>query len=447
MKKRYLYIIATLVLAGILSFTIIRYQHKQKDTFYTIKDRKGPAAQTPEWISTKRTAVDLQNQVVLHPEDNKARLSLASLFIQEARVTGDYSYYDRAAMKQVNQVLTTDSVNFEALLYKSLLFLSQHHFADGLEYATKAQQINPYNAFVYGMLIDANVELGNYTAAVQNSDKMVSIRPDIRSYSRISYLREIHGDNPGAIEAMKLAVEAGVPGTEPTEWARIQLAQLYEHAGDLRSAEMHYTIALEQRPGYAYALAGMGRIAMSNKDYPKAAELFTQANAALNDNSFKEELIEVNQLMGQKEKATELTNGLIDNMSKEAKSGQEDESIGHYADRELAYAYIDAGNYDKALEHALAEYNRRPANIDVNETLAWVYYQQKQYAKALPYIKEALKTNSKNPGLLCHAGLISLQAGDKATAKNLLGEALKNKSYISPVLHHAAEEAYKTAQQ
>jgi tetratricopeptide (TPR) repeat protein len=447
MKKRYLYIIATLLLAGILSFTIIRYQRKQKDTFYTIRDRKGPAAQTPEWVSTKRTATDLQNQVVLHPEDNKARLSLAALFIQEARVTGDYAYYDRAAMKQVNQVLTTDSINFEALLYKSLLFLSQHHFADGLEYATKAQKINPYNAFVYGMLIDANVELGNYTAAVENADKMVSIRPDIRSYSRISYLREIHGDYPGAIEAMKLAVEAGVPGTEPTEWARIQLAQLYEHTGDGRSAEMHYSIALQQRPGYAFALAGLARVAMSNKDYVKADNLFTQANAALNDNSFKEELAEVNELLGQKDKAKELTNALIESMSKEAKSGQEDESIGHYADRELAYAYINAGEYDKALEHALAEYNRRPANIDVNETLAWVYYQKKEYAKALPYIKEALRTNSKNPTLLCRAGLIYLQAGDKSTAHRLLEEALKNKPYISPVLRQVAEEAYKTAQQ
>ena len=52
---------------------------------------------------------------------------------------------------------------------------------------------------------------------------MVDIRPDIRSYSRVSYLREIYGDYPGAIEAMKMAVDAGVAGDEATEWARIQL--------------------------------------------------------------------------------------------------------------------------------------------------------------------------------------------------------------------------------
>jgi Flp pilus assembly protein TadD len=70
------------------------------------------------------------------------------------------------------------------------------------------------------------------------------------------------------------------------------------------------------------------------------------------------------------------------------------------------------------------EYNRRPDNIDVNETLAWVYYSKGDYAKAVPYMNVALKTNSKNPTLLCHAGLIYAKAGDKETAKRNLQTAL-----------------------
>ena len=70
---------------------------------------------------------------------------------------------------------------------------------------------------------------------------------------------------PGAIEAMKLAVSAGGAGDEPTEWTRIQLARLYENTGDLKNAEMHYTIALEERPGFPYATAGLGHIATGNK--------------------------------------------------------------------------------------------------------------------------------------------------------------------------------------
>ena len=212
-------------------------------------------------------------------------------------------YYDMAAMKYVNEVLEKDTANFEALIFKSLLYLSQHHFADGLAIAEKARQVNPYNAYVYGILVDGNVEMGNYSAAVEDADKMVSIRPDIRSYSRISYLREIHGDYPGAIDAMKLAVDAGPPGDEATEWSRVQLGHLYENTGDLKRAEMSYLVSLQYRPGYAYAIAGLARIAASNKEYDKAIQYYLRADSLVNDYSFKEQLAEVYQTTGQKEKA------------------------------------------------------------------------------------------------------------------------------------------------
>ena len=273
---------------------------------------------------------------------------------------------------------------------------------------------------------------------------LVSIRPDLKSYSRISYLREIYGDYPGAAQAMKMAVDAGAPGDEGTEWCRIQLGRLNENTGDLKSAEMHYTIALNERPSYAYALAGLARIALASKDYAKAIDYYEKADASVTGYSFKEELVEAYKLSGKKEKAETLANAVIEGMNKDAQSGQNDENIGHYADRELAYAYLKINNYDKALEHALLEYNRRPDNIDVNETVAWVYYCKGEYAKALPYLKAALKTNSKNPALLCHAGLIYAKAGDKAMAKNNLQSALQSNPNIVESLKTESTNALKT---
>ena len=377
------------------------------------------------------------------PNDTKSSLALAALFIQEARVTGNFVYYDMAAMKYVNNVLSKDSLNFNALIFKSLIYLSQHHFADGLATAQKAQKINSYNAFVYGLIVDGNVEMGNYTAAVESSDKMVSVRPDIRSYSRISYLREIYGDYPGAIEAMKMAVSAGAPTDEATEWARIQLGRLYENTGELKYALMHYTIALDERPDYPYAIAGLARLSMAGRDYPKAIAYYKHADSLMNDYSFKEELVDAYKLSGQKDKADAITREIIGEMNKDAQAGQTDESIGHYADRELAIAYMKVNDYKKALEHALLEYNRRPDNIDVNETVAWVYYNKGDYATAMPYIKTALKTHSKNPVLLCHAGLLYAKAGDKATAKILLGDALKQNPNINETLKSEAQDVLK----
>jgi tetratricopeptide (TPR) repeat protein len=342
-------------------------------------------------------------------------------------------YYDRAALKYINDVLEKEPENYEALAYKALIYLSQHQFSEALTIAEKVQKVGPGNAFSYGLLIDSHVELGNYEAAVDNAEKMISLRPDLLSYSRISYLREIHGDNNGAIEAMKMAVTAGSPGMEATSWSRIQLARLYENTGDIRSAEMHYIIAEEQRPGYPHAIAGLASIAMANKDYTKALSLYEQADSSLFDNSFKEKMATIYLLKGDTKKAGQITDALIESLNKHADPG-ENGNLVHYADRELAYAYLLNKNYDKALQHALAEYNRRPKNIDVNETVAWVYYKRGEYDKALPYIAAALKTNCKNPTLLSHAGLIYAKNNQQAKAENLLQEASKNNPNIDQLL-------------
>ena len=446
MNKNILYAVLLLVFISAAGFVIIKFrsgENNKKNATWQLLDRKGILANTAEWPNTQKNAVKLSAAVKAKPADIKPKIALANLFIMEARATGNYAYYDKAAMQYVNDVLAQEPQNFEALTLKSLLHLSQHHFADGLAVAKQAEKINPFNAFLYGILVDAHVEMGNYDSAVMSAEKMMSIRPDLRSYARASYLREIYGDYPGAIEAMKLAVVAGIPGDESTEWCRVQLGHLYENTGDFKNAEISYSIAVNERPGYVHGLAGLARLALAAKDYNKSITLYLQADSLVNDFSFKEELVDVYQLAGQKDKAVTTAKTVIDEMGKSALSAATDESIGHYADKELAYAYLKVNNYDKALEHALAEYNRRPKNIDVNETVAWVYYQKGEFAKALPYMQVALKTNSKNPVLLSRAGLIYEKAGDKVKAKECLREAFKNKANIPEHLKVTSEQVLK----
>ncbi|RYD72801.1 MAG: tetratricopeptide repeat protein, partial [Sphingobacteriales bacterium] len=442
----YIYILVILFFITATGFIVFKYKKEETvkaNTEYGLLERKGQAANTSEWTKTKTTAETLLGKIKQQPNDVNALLELTALYVKEARVTGNHVYYDMAAMKYADKALKIDSVNFIGLVFKSLIQMSQHHFSDGLATAQKAQRINPDNAYVYGLIIDGNVEMGNYKAAVENADIMVSLRPDLNSYSRVSYLREIHGDNKGAIEAMKMAVDAGAPGDEGAEWARVQLGHLYENIGEMKYAEMHYTISLDQRPGYPYALAGMARIALAQKDYTKAISLFEQANAELEDKPFHEDLIETYRLAGNSQKADEMAKTAIEKMSKDAKASEKDENIGHYSDRELAYAYLNVKNYDKALEHAMLEYNRRPDNIDVNEAIAWVYYNKGEYDKALPYLKTALKTNSKNPTLLCRAGLIYDKTGDKPLAKTTITKALETNPNIQQTLKTQSTQVLK----
>ena len=446
MNKKIIYIVVLILFASASGFIILKYTNDEKKNeakVYQLLSRQGQLAQYAEWPTIQNNANDLLRRIKENPNDLKSKTRLIALYLQEARVTGNYQYYDVAAMKLVKDILKKDPNNFEALTFKGLIFLSQHHFADGLTVAEQLRNSYPYDAFVHGMLVDANVEMGNYDSAVANAERMVSLRPDLRSYSRISYQREIHGDNAGAIDAMKMAVNAGAAGDESTEWTRIQLAKLYEHTGQLKYAEMHYTIALNERPGYPYALAGLARIATAQKDYDKAIDYYLKADSSMNDFSFEEELAEVYRLSNQNDKADKLYKNILDKMIAASKNTNNSDSIGHYADREIAYACLGVKDYDKALDHAMLEYNRRPDNIDVNETVAWIYYCKKDFKKGLPYINVALKTNCKNPVLLCRAGLIFFKAGEKDKAKTFLQEGLKNDPNISPLLKDEVERTLK----
>ncbi|MDP9041009.1 MAG: hypothetical protein M3N30_03445, partial [Bacteroidota bacterium] len=208
MKKNNGYAVLMVAFLAIAVFTWLIY-YSRENKLDDLLERNPGFSTTNEWVLMRDYASALRNKIEKNPSDVKSILALTTLFIQEARITGNYVYYDKAALKCVNRVLKADSLNFEALTYKSLIYLSQHHFADGLALAEKAQKLNPFNAFIYGLLVDGNVEMGHYDSALANADRMESVRPDIRSYSRISYLREIYGDYPGAIEAMKMAVNAG----------------------------------------------------------------------------------------------------------------------------------------------------------------------------------------------------------------------------------------------
>ncbi|GAB3634850.1 hypothetical protein GCM10027422_04400 [Hymenobacter arcticus] len=411
---------------------IVFFKKPAPPTLPAPKDRIGNLALGGEWVNTKASMEGLLAKLRTDPNDQKSRLLLAEAYMQEGRVTGNHPYYDAAAMQLLQEVLKTDPENFEALCCQASLSLTQHHFSQGLALAEQAQAINPQSGYVYGLLTDANVELGRYDQAVKMADKMNQVRPDLTAYTRVSYLREIHGDMPGAIQAMDMAVKAGYNGLEQTEWSRVALGHLYEVSGQLDKAQGYYEQALAMRPNYAYALAGLARVAAAHKDYATAIKNLNLARATVKDYAFTDELVDVYRLNNQPAEAEKMAQESVEMLADAAKQANDNEELGHYTDRELAYAYLKTNELDKALEHAKIEYARRPDNIDVNETLAWVYYKRGNFAEALKYMTVARRTNSQNPVLLCRAGLILTKTGKVAEGQALITKALETAPYLNP---------------
>jgi len=362
-------------------------------------ERNEPLWHGNEWQQIQNMYGSYRASIVKNPKNYEAKLGMAAVFINEARVTGEHGHYYPAALQLTNEVLedvdpAEKDIVFRALTTKASVELSQHEFEAALKAGQKAVQLNPYNADVYGALADAYVEMGQYEKAVEMADKMVSIRPDLRSYSRVSYLREIHGDIEGAIEAMKLAISAGYPGQEFTCWARLTLGELLEMYGQADEAAKQYRMALSERPDYPFAIAALGGLEMEKGNYEAAEKRLKEACKIIPEVGFYEDLAHLYKKMGRTEELAELKKEILLML-------EDDVQSGHNMNMEYAAFYSELFEQpEKALEYVQKEWEKRPDNIDVNRMMASIYTQLGEKEKAAPHYEKATRTNSKHPELI-----------------------------------------------
>ena len=83
------------------------------------------------------------------------------------------------------------------------------------------------DAWNYGTLGDAYLELGEWDQAFDAFDTMVRLRPDAASYARVAYAHELQGRLPAALRLMRMAAEATSPhDAESRAWHYAQVGHL-----------------------------------------------------------------------------------------------------------------------------------------------------------------------------------------------------------------------------
>lgn len=351
-----------------------------------------------EWENIQSEYAQYREQIIHQKDPLQARIKLAELFCNEAKITGEHPYYYPLALELYDFVLShlnekqTDEM-FRALCGKASVLLSLHDFRNALMIGEKALALNTYNSGIYGILTDAHVELGQYEEAIKYADKMVSIRPDVRSYSRISYLRELHGMIPEAIDAMKLAIQSSYPGTEERAWAMVTLAHLLFDKQEYQESQNVVDRILKERPHYPFALGIKAKLAIQKGNQAEAETLLKQAIAVVPEVSFQIQLAEIYK---SQQRDSEFNNALQSTFE----MMKEDSDKGHNMNLELAQLYLDLGNEpQKALELALKEYQVRPQNIMVNLLLSKIYLKQSKIENSKKHAIVASATNFEHQDL------------------------------------------------
>lgn len=422
------------VCAFAAAFLVAAFSSCTKNSALAIPDLFPRAGDTvsAEFLKAESTIRNLRAEIAKHPDELKNYIELAQIYIQEARVSGRHHDYFPVAESILNEIFRRSPDNFEANVLRAGIMMTKHQFAAAKETIEKAIAKNPYNSGAYGVLCDANVELGNYDQAVQAAGTMMNVRPDLRSYARVSYLRELNGDRDGAIEAMKLAADAGAYGQENREWALYNLGNLFLNWGKLDTAQFIYNGILEERPNYAYAMSGLAMVYAAKKNYGEAIGLLVKASQTLPEHIFIEQLADLYQAMGQTESAHQMEQKTLDAFALH-------ENDGWNTDREYAAFCLNHNlNIKESLVRAEKQYRLRPNNTDAADTYAWALYKSARANEAIPYIEQALRMKSINPNVHYHAGMIYSRAGNTEKASNELKLALDG-SQLPPV---AAQEAY-----
>jgi tetratricopeptide (TPR) repeat protein len=411
-KKFFIIVIPGLILGGILAFIVTT----------AFKTKSAPeAALLQPYQSSQTTAADKQIQsaqavIQKNSSDPRGYNMLAAAFMQKSRESGDFSLNTRAE-ESLKHSFKFAPDNFDGIKLQTNLLLNYHRFAEALQLAERAQAMNPRDHDVYGAMVDALVELGEYDRAVEAAQKMVDLRPDTSSYSRVSYLRSLHGDRKGAIEAMKMATEAANPqNVESIAWCRVHLGDELLNDGKLEEAERQYDYALYVFPDYHAALAAKARARYAAGDNDNAIALYKRAIERVPLPDYIAALGDLYAKLGRTDEAKQQ----YDQVEFIEKMG----STGGTYSRQLALFWAD---HDMRLDEALkiAE-NERATRKDIyaSDILAWSLYKKGRFQEAKTAIDEALRLNTRDPRLLYHAGLIASANGDNRKGAEYLKQAL-----------------------
>lgn len=373
-------------------------------------------------ISNQATAADkqiasAQTAIQKNSDDSRGYNMLASAFMQKARETGDFTINARAE-EAIKHSFRVAPDNYEGLKLEAILKLVYHQFGEALEIAKRAQVNNPRDFEIYGTLVDAQVELGDYDAAVESAQKMVDLKPNIASYSRVSYLRSLHGDTNGAIEAMKMAISAGNPqNPESIAWCRVHLGDELVNAGKPVDAEREYDHALYLFPDYHVALAAKARARFAANDTENAIAFYKRAIERSPSPEYIASLGDIYKKLGRTEEA----NQQYEQVEFIEKLGA---SAGTYTNQ-LALFWA---NHDVRLDDALAAAEREHAarkDIYTTDIYAWCLYKKGRFAEAKTAIEEALRLGTRDPRLFYHAGMISSATGDNQKGVDYLRQSLE----------------------
>jgi tetratricopeptide (TPR) repeat protein len=421
--------VAAAFLAALAVFAVLNRSHPP------VGGSAGPDPSPGDVRSTDARIASLQSEIRARPSDVGSYALLADAYLQKVRDTGDAGFYTRAAgvLAAAHRRAPHESAVATGL---GTLALARHDFRAALGWGLTAHRQAPEVVRPYGVIVDAQVELGRYGAAARTLQRMVDLKPNLASYARASYLRELHGDLAAALVAMQDAVAAG--GDEPENVAYVQslLGDLQFQRGDLGAARLAYGRAAYEFPGYAPANAGLARVDAARGRLGKAIGRLRGVVERLPLPQYVIALGE-DELAAGRVSAAKQDLALVDAERRLL------QAAGVNTDAEIALFEADHGSPQRAVTLARRAYAAAPS-VRSADALGWALTAAGRPADGLAYARRALRLGSRDPLFLYHAGMAARAARAYGAARAYLTRALSLNPRFSPLYAPRAARALRS---
>jgi tetratricopeptide (TPR) repeat protein len=382
-----------------------------------------PAALTSPATSATERISTLQRAASDGAAGADVYAALGEAYLQRARETGDPGFYSRAE-RGFDAALERDPRNLDAVLGAGTLAGLRHDFAEQLRRGRAARRLMPGLVSPLPEIADAQIELGRYRGAERTLQELLDVKPNLTSYSRVSYLRELTGDLPGAVEAMRLAVSAGGGDPENVAYVQVLLGDLQLQRGRVAAARLAYTAALRSLPGYPAGMVGLARADAASGDLGRAAARLRRAAARLPLTATLSLLAQVEQARGRPAAAA---------ASLAAARAQQRlyRAAATLPDAETVLFEADHGDPRRAIELGRRIWERAPS-IRSADALGWAHVRAGEPTAGAAWARRALRTGSRDPLLNLHAGVALVRAGRPDAAARFVELARRGRAALSP---------------
>ena len=357
-----------------------------------------------------------QQRIRQNPTGGLDLAELATAYLKMARASGDVSWYLLAEQAAQESLAKLPFSNEGAILASAKVAAARHDFTKAIDLAQKVSSDN-----ALGILVTANLAIGEVDKASQAAETLVKQVPTIGSVTLQALIKVAQGKNKEARQNFQSAIAIEEPGeTGSSVWARILLGRLYYQQGELEQSRTLYQEALKIIPQYPPALLNLAQLEIRLGNYKAAEQLYGQFFQLVNksptvyDHVVFRGMARVRGLQG------DLVGAIKWRDRAEADLRQDLADFGHR--RELAQLLLESNRPEvvaEALTLMQAEIRDR-RDPETLSTLALVLSRSGRWKEAQQVMNQARRWGIKEAGIFHQTATIEQKLGNSSQANKFL---------------------------